>query len=342
MIENEVLEPVKEKTKILVIDDDANFLLGISRILMKADYDVISASDGMFGIKMAQSDQPDLILLDVNMPKMTGFQVKMVLNRLPITQPIPVVFLTALSDRTNILSGLYLAEDYITKPFDADILIAKLKSILRTVKIGYRQAVRDSKTTSFSMETLQQWGESIEIYDSGTAGHTVRVTCWAVALAKSIGLAAEDVEIVRKSAMLHDIGKLAIPDSILNKPGPLTSDEWKIIHEHPVLGNQMLSSFDFLRPLRDIPLYHHERWDGLGYPGKLRGEEIPMMARIFSVVDVFDALISNRPYKFAIEESVVKDMILSQREKQFDPTIVDHFIANFDSLKKEVTNEHNQ
>ena len=342
MIENDILEPGKQKTKILVIDDDANFLLGISRTLMKADYDVISAADGMYGIKMAQSDQPDLILLDVNMPKMNGFQVKMVLNRLPVTQPIPVVFLTALSDRTNILSGLYLAEDYITKPFDADILIAKLKSLLRTVSMGYRQAVRDSKNTSFTIEALQQWGESIEIYDSGTAGHTLRVTSWAVALAKSLGLSKEDVEIVRKGSMLHDIGKLAIPDSILNKPGPLTSEEWKIIHEHPLLGYQMLSPIEFLRPLRDIPLYHHERWDGLGYPGKLRGEEIPLVARIFSVVDVFDALLSNRPYKFALEESVVKDMILSQREKQFDPKIVDHFLSNFDALKKEVVNEFNQ
>ena len=339
MSADDISGSTKEKTKVLVIDDDANFLLGISRTLMKADYEVISASDGMYGIKMAQSDQPDLILLDVNMPKMTGFQVKMVLNRLPVTQPIPVVFLTALSDRTNILSGLYLAEDYITKPFDADILIAKLKSILRTVNLGYRQAVRDSKNTNFSIETLQQWGESIEIYDSGTAGHTLRVTRWAVALSKSLGLSNEEVEIVRKGAMLHDIGKLAIPDTILNKPGPLTSDEWKIIHEHPVLGYQMLSAIEFLRPLRDIPLCHHERWDGLGYPGKLRGEEIPLLARIFSVVDVFDALLSNRPYKFAIEENVVKDMILSQREKQFDPKVVDHFLSNFDYLKKEVVNE---
>jgi putative two-component system response regulator len=339
MIAHDISESIKEKTKILIIDDDANFLLGISRTLMKADYEVISASDGMYGIKMAQSDQPDLILLDVNMPKMTGFQVKMVLNRLPVTQPIPVVFLTALSDRTNILSGLYLAEDYITKPFDADILIAKLKSIFRTVNLGYRQAVRDSKNTNFSIETLKQWGESIEIYDTGTAGHTLRVTRWAVALSKSLGLSSEEVEIVRKGAMLHDIGKLAIPDTILNKPGPLTSDEWKIIHEHPVLGYQMLSAIEFLRPLRDIPLCHHERWDGLGYPEKLRGEEIPLVARIFSVVDVFDALLSNRPYKFAIEENVVKDMILSQREKQFDPKIVDHFLSNFDYLKKEVVNE---
>ncbi|MCX6078449.1 MAG: response regulator [Chloroflexi bacterium] len=341
MIANNVDASINDKKRILIIDDDANFLLGISRTLMKADYDVISASDGMYGIKMAQTDHPDLILLDVNMPKMTGFQVKMVLNRLPITQSIPVIFLTALSDRTNILSGLYLAEDYITKPFDADILIARLKALLRTINLGYRKAVKDSKVTSFSMETLQQWGESIEIYDSGTAGHTLRVTRWAVALARSLGLASAELEIIRKSSMLHDIGKLAIPDSILNKPGPLTSDEWKIIHEHPVLGYQMLSATESLRPLRDIPLCHHERWDGLGYPGKLRGEEIPLVARIFSIVDVYDALLSNRPYKFAIEESVVKEMIFSQREKQFDPKIVDHFLSNFDTLKKEVANELN-
>ena len=340
MIATDAHQAGVEKVKILIIDDDPNFLFGISRTLMKADFDVISASDGIYGIQKAQTDTPDLILLDINMPKMTGFQVKLVLNRFPATKLIPVVFLTALSDRANILSGLNLAEDYITKPLDVDILIARLKSILRRTMIGYNQALMDSKNSGFQVEKIQQWGQSVEMYDSGTAGHTLRVTRWAVALARSFGLGDEELENIRKGAMLHDIGKLAIPDSILNKPGPLTPEEWAIMREHSMHGYELLSPIEVLRPVLDIPHYHHERWDGLGYPSKLSGNAIPLSARIFCLVDVYDALLSKRPYKAAMTDFEVKEILKYQRGKQFDPDIVDHFLANFDLIKIEVENEH--
>jgi putative two-component system response regulator len=330
------------KIKILVIDDDLNFLFGISRTLLKSDYNVNSASNGLDGIQKAQADPPDLILLDVNMPKMTGFQVKMILNRLPVTQLIPVVFLTALNERAEILNGLNLADDYITKPLDVDILLARLNAILRRVTIGYRQAVRETNNLSFTTEKLQTWGQSVEMYDSGTAGHTMRVTRWAVSLARSLGLTGNDLENIRKGAMLHDIGKLAIPDFILNKPGPLNQDEWKIMREHATFGFEMLSPIESLRPVLDIPHYHHERWDGLGYPAKLSGEEIPLFARIFSLVDVYDALLSKRSYKLALKVSEVKEMIRTERGKHFDPNITDHFLTNFDYLQEEVANEYSQ
>lgn len=340
MAVNQIEESKNEKIKVLIIDDDANFLFGISRTLIKADFNVISASDGIFGIQKAQTELPDLILLDINLPKMTGYQVKMVLNRFPVTQLIPVVFLTALNDRSNILSGLNLAEDYITKPLDVDILIARMKAILRRTKIGYNQAIRDTQSPGLPIEKLQQWGQSVEMYDSGTAGHTLRVTRWAVALAKSIGVTGEDLEFIRKGAMLHDIGKLAIPDSILNKPGPLTPEEWTVMREHSMHGYELLAPIEQLKPILDIPHYHHERWDGLGYPEKLSGEAIPLSARIFCLVDVYDALLSKRPYKPAMTESEVKEIIRFQRGKQFDPNIADHFLTHFEEIKEEVEREH--
>ncbi len=337
---NDTAESKIDKTKILVIDDNANFLFGLSRTLIKADFNVISAPDGIYGIQKAEAEQPDLILLDVNMPKMTGFQVKMILNRLPSTQLIPIVFLTALNDRANILNGLKLAEDYITKPVDPEVLILRLKTVLRKVAIGRHLIESEAQTNRITDAKLQIWGESVELYDSGTAGHTLRVVRWAVALGRSLGLKAEALENIRKGALIHDIGKLAIPECILNKPGPLTPDEWKIMRNHPMYGYEMVSRNESLRPFVDIVHYHHERWDGLGYPDRLSREEIPLAARIFSLVDVFDILLSNRPYRDAVNETEVKELIKAGGGNQFDPYIADHFLANFEALQAEVANEY--
>ena len=336
-----------EKTqaaKILVVDDDPSFLFGVSRILTRAEFNVLTASDGLIGITKAQIEQPDLILLDINMPKLNGFEVKKVLEKSSATQSIPVVFLSALNDRNNIVSGLNIAEDYINKPVDAEILIARIRAVLRRLAVGYKMAVSDSKNPMFSADQFQQWGQAVEIHDFGTAGHTLRVTRWFTALAESYGLNAEDLENGRKGAMLHDIGKLAVPVEILNKPGPLNEHEWLIMRQHPQFGINMLGAIEALRPALDIPHFHHERWDGLGYPEHLRGENIPLAARIFSIVDNFDALISKRPYKTGLSENDALDIIRSQRGKQLDPLIVDHFLANYETLKKqveEVTDEEN-
>ena len=340
MVANNAVQSLNRKIKILVIDDDVNFLLGISRILLKADFEVISAPDGLHGIQKAQSDLPDLILLDINMPKMTGFQIKMILNRFPVTMLIPVVFVSALSDRATLLKGLNVAEDFIVKPVDVDVLIARIMTILRRVSLGYNQAVRDINSDGFHIEKIQEWGQSVEMYDSGTAGHTLRVTRWAVALARSLGISEIELENIRKGAMLHDIGKLAIPDSLLNKPGSLTPEEWIIMREHPNYGYELLLPLNFLGPVLDIPHFHHERWDGTGYPNKLKGEMIPLSARIFCVVDVYDAMLSKRPYKASMSENEVKEIIRYQSGKQFDPTITEHFLTNFDSIKHEVEEEN--
>lgn len=175
--------------------------------------------------------------------------------------------------------------------------------------------------------TIEGWSLALEMRDAGTNGHTLRVTELALALARRLGVPAEELPHLRRGALLHDIGKMAVPDAILHKPGPLSDEEWAVMRTHPERAYELLSRADFLAPALDIPYAHHERFDGTGYPRGLQGEEIPLAARIFAVVDVFDALSSDRPYRPAWSRSAVLDYLREQAGKQFDPAAVEAFLA---------------
>lgn len=176
-------------------------------------------------------------------------------------------------------------------------------------------------------DTLAGWVRALDLRDRETLGHTHRVTEMSLCLARKMGLSEMEVEHLQRGALLHDIGKIAVPDSILHKPGPLTAEQWVVMRRHPEAALRMLEPIDYLRPALDIPYCHHERWDGKGYPRGLRGEEIPLAARIFSVVDVWDALSSDRPYRRAWSRSKVLDELLWQRGQRFDPQVVDTFLS---------------
>jgi len=178
-------------------------------------------------------------------------------------------------------------------------------------------------------ETLDGWGRALELRDDETEGHTRRVTEATVRLAMIMNASVEEIVHIRRGALLHDIGKIGIPDSILLKPGPLTEEEWAIMKMHPVFAYQLLSPISYLKPALDIPLYHHERWDGSGYPKGLSGKDIPLAARIFAIIDVWDALLSNRPYRKAWPREKVVQYITEQSGIQFDPDIVPVFLKNF-------------
>ena len=175
--------------------------------------------------------------------------------------------------------------------------------------------------------TLDGWSKALDLSDKETEGHTQRVVEMTLHIDHVLGIHEEELIHIRRGALLHDIGKMGIPDSILLKPGPLTDDEWEIMHRHPVYSYEMLYPIVYLRPALDIPYCHHERWDGAGYPRKLKGEEIPLTGRIFAVVDVWDALTSDRPYRKAWTAKKALDYIQSQRGKHFDPQIVDIFMT---------------
>ena len=324
--------------RILIVDDDPNMLFGVSRTLAKAGFDVSVSSDGGIGILKAQSEQPDLIILDVNMPKMNGFQVKHILDTSPITKNIPIVFLTALHDKATVLDGLKISEDYITKPFDPEVLVARIKEVILK-NANSKPAIEALNKIHTSVDHIHEFEKSINIHDYGTTGHTIRVTLWFIVLAKRLGIVGLDLENARNGAMLHDVGNLAISERILNKPSPLNQEEWKVIRKHPKMAIEILKNIPVLQSALDIPNCHHERWDGKGYPKGLSGEAIPFAARIFSVVDTFDALHTKRPYKEELSEQDALEMIRSESGKQFDPQVVDYFLANFRSIKEEVTNE---
>jgi len=174
--------------------------------------------------------------------------------------------------------------------------------------------------------TIEGWSHVLDLRDKETEGHTQRVTEITVRLAMALGVPADEIVHIRRGALLHDIGKMAIPDSILQKPGPLTEEEWKEMRRHPEYALQMLSPIVYLRPALDIPYCHHERWDGTGYPRGLKGIEIPLSARIFSIVDVWDALLSNRPYRRGCTEEAVLDYLLKHSGASFDPHLVEAFL----------------
>lgn len=316
-----------QQVKILVIDDDIHFQFGIKRLLVRAGFEVITAVTGIEGIQKAHIEKPTLILLDVNLPRLDGFRVKLMLNRFPLTRDIPVVFVSAMADREHVLNGLNLGDEYIEKPFDPLILVARLQKILDRAISQPAAQTPGPISDNLTSEVLHMWGHAVELIDSGTAGHTMRVANMAATLARSLGLDEKEVDTIFRGSMLHDIGKLSLPSSLLNKPGPLDIHEMSMVREHPRLAYEMLAPVSALRPVLDIPYFHHEHWDGSGYPNKVGGPDIPLSARIFSVVDLYDVLLTARPYKPAMDEESAQEVLRSQAGLKLDPRVVSKFLA---------------
>jgi putative two-component system response regulator len=237
-----------------------------------------------------------------------------------------------LDDRESLLNALKAgADDFISKPFDRYELRARLMGITRLNRyqklIQERAKLREANAQLLSAyeATIEGWSHAMDLRDRETEGHSQRVTQLTVSLAQALGIADDDIMHIRRGALLHDMGKIGIPDSILHKPDKLTDEEWKTMRKHPQLAYDMLFPIEYLRPALEIPLTHHEKWDGTGYPRGLKGEEIPIVARLFAVVDVWDALTSDRPYRPAWSQEEALIYIREQSGKHFDPQVVDLF-----------------
>lgn len=340
---------------ILLVDDmPAN--LALLAGLLEPHYRVRAVRDGVGAIRAALTHpRPDLIVLDVMMPEVDGYQVLRVLRDDPATADIPVIFVTALDDGEAEERGLALgAVDYVTKPIRPAITLQRIKVQLEL------KAARDwlrGKNAALEAEVRRRLEENVliqdvsiralahlaEIRDPETGNHIRRTQGYVHALSRELSkhprfadfLDDTNIELLAKSAPLHDIGKVGIPDRILLKAGRLDPDEWEVMKTHAVLGANAIEEaekdterpIDFLRIAKDIARHHHERWDGLGYPDQLGGDAIPIPARLMALADVFDALISQRVYKppFPIEKSV--EIIVGGRGSHFDPDIVDAFLA---------------
>ena len=322
-----------ERPKILIIDDDAIARAAIEGLLASEPYDTYFASNGFDGISMAISLHPDVVLLDVMMPKMNGFEVCRSIRSMPEIAEAPIILITSLDDHESRIQGLRAgADDFVTKPYNSMELFARLQTILRLNR--YRriaeqqeelQALNKELLSAYN-RTIEGWSQALDLRDRETEGHTQRVTNLTLKFATAVGFSDADLEHVRRGSLLHDVGKLGIPDSILHKADKLTDEEWITMRRHPVYAYQWLSSIDFLGPALDIPYSHHEKWDGSGYPRGIKGEEIPLSARLFAVVDVWDALCSDRPYRHAMSKADALEYIRSSAGTHFDPSLARVFI----------------
>lgn len=317
---------------VLIVDDEPSGRQTLEAVLEGEGYRLEMAESGFQALEKARELLPDVILLDVMMPGLTGYEVCERIRADEKLAEIPIIILTALDDRNSMLRALEAgADDFITKPFDRHELRARLVGIMRLNRyqklVNERAKLEQAHTELIAAydATILGWSRAMDLRDRETEGHSQRVAEHTVRLATAIGISEQELVHVRRGALLHDMGKLGVPDAILYKPDKLTQEEWNIMRQHPQLAYDMLSSIDYLRPALDIPYCHHEKWDGSGYPHRLKGEHIPLAARIFAIVDVWDALTSDRPYRPAWSKEDSFAHIREQSGKHFEPQIVDLF-----------------
>ncbi len=303
--------------KILIVDDEPLNLKVLKQVLQD-DYRLSFAKNGMDALELVKKERPGLILLDVMMPGMTGFEVCQKLKSDPETQTIPVIFVTALADETDESQGFKSGGvDYINKPISPAIVRARVKAHLSLIHID------ELKNTH--LELIQRLGRAAEFKDNETGMHVIRMSHVSGRIALELGMGAGFAEQLTHAAPMHDIGKIGIPDNVLLKPGKLDAEELEIMRTHPRLGADILdkSTSPLIKLAYSVALYHHEKWDGTGYPFGLKAEEIPIEARIVAVADVFDALLSKRPYKEAWTVERTVEEIKLQSGRHFDPSIVE-------------------
>lgn len=323
----------ESRSTILIVDDEPSGRDTLESILEPEGYTLVMAENGYQAIEKAMVIQPDVILLDVMMPGMNGFEVCRRIREEKQLAEIPILFLTALDDRRSLLNGLEAgADEFISKPYDRYELRARLLGITRLNR--YRKLTEERSNlerahtelmTAYDA-TIAGWSHALDLRDKETEGHSQRVTQLTLKLSEAFGMTPEELIHIRRGALLHDIGKLGVPDSILHKPGKLDEAEWEIMRKHPRHAYDMLFPIDYLHPALDIPYCHHEKWDGTGYPRGLKGEEIPMSARIFAIADVWDALTTDRPYRPALSEEYATNYVQEQSGRHFDPQVVELFL----------------
>lgn len=328
----------------------------VGSTLERHGYDVKLASSGREALEILALSSFDLVLTDIVMQDINGIAL---LERVHAQQPdLPVVMVTAIHDISVAIDSMRRgAYDYLLKPFERDHLLATVQRAL-----DHRKVLQESQNYQLSLEqmvqartkmlrhamedlehsydvTLEALGDALELKDSETEGHSKRVTVYTIALARAMGLPPTEIKIIARGAFLHDIGKMAIPDEILRKPGKLTPEEQEVMREHCSRGYHMLRKIPFLAGASEIVFCHQEHYDGSGYPSGLRGREIPIGARIFAIADTLDAITSDRPYRKSKSFDHAREEILRCSGTQFDPTVVETFLKIPNELWQELRSE---
>lgn len=319
---------VKSQPKTLLLVDDEPLNLRLLTQILQDDYRLLVAKSGANALALAAAHLPDLVLLDVMMPDMTGHEVCARLKADPALQHVPVVFVTALSDEVDEAMGFELgAVDYITKPYGSSVVKARVRTHL--------SLVRAEEVLASRHQVVQCLGKAAELKDNETGLHVVRMSHYSRLLGESAGIAANDLEDLFSAAPMHDVGKIGIPDAILLKPGRLDDVELAVMRQHAEMGARIIGehSGGMLAIAYQIALCHHERWDGGGYPRGLAGEAIPLEARIVAIADVFDALTSARPYKKAWPFDDAVAYLQEQSGQHFDPTLVNLFLTQLAAVR---------
>ena len=319
--------------KILVVDDEPSIVDLLTRFLRREGYDVVSAGNGREALEQVEQEQPDLILLDVTMPELDGFEVCQRLKEDERTALIPITMLTGLDDREHRTRGIEAgADDFLSKPFEQSILRARIRSQLRLKRLT--DQLEHTEGVIFMLAA------AVEAKDAYTEGHLKRLRSYSEQLAVACELAPSEVRAVRYGGILHDIGKIGVDEAIIRKPGPLTPDEIVQMRRHPEIGARIISKMRFAREVAPIISGHHEYWDGSGYPLGLSGEDIPIGARIITIVDAYDAMTTDRPYRAALGRDEVMHRLSNGRGSQFDPEMLDVFLGLVSASKLVIEDVH--
>ena len=314
---------------ILVADDQAANRELLDELLTAQGFRVVTVPDGAAAVEELSKTQVDLVLLDVMMPHLNGFEVCQKIKSNPEAYLIPVVLITALSDKQDRIEGIKAgADDFLTRPVDRAALLARVGSLLKL-----KQRTDELQRAEAVLFTLAR---SIEGKDPYTHGHCERLSEYSARLGEHLKLSEGQLIALRRAGVVHDVGKVAVPDSILLKPGRLTEEEWKVIREHPVVGERICAPLKSFRLVLPIIRHHHEKLDGSGYPDGLRGDAIPITARILQIVDVYDALTTERPYKRAF---FITDALQTMKEEVAKGWWDPHIFEQFEQLMRSGTAE---
>lgn len=314
---------------ILLVEDSDVLREGLKTILEQEDYLVMAGQDGKVALEMMETKTPDLILADILMPEMDGYALFETVRSRPEWISIPFIFLTARREHKHILAGKRLgAEDYLLKPISPEDLLTAIRS-----RLGRSQQLLLAQLQESYEASLIMLANAIEVRDIYTRGHVERVMNYAQTIAEYLSWSSVDIDNLRFGSILHDIGKIQISEEILNKEGPLNDAEWDEMRRHPQMGAELIKGIHYLEPAVPVILYHHERWNGSGYPFALSKENIPLAARIVAIADSFDAMTTKRAYRKELSPEEANSEIISGSGTLYDPRMVEAFQHAWDSDK---------
>lgn len=317
-----MIEPswANKQVKVLAVDDSQENLELIQALLSVAGYEVVTASNGEEALVVVEEESPDLILIDATMPKMNGFEVCTLLKSKEETRLLPVLLVTPVQETEYKIRGFEAGvDDFVHRPINSVELLARVRSLVRTKRLN--DQLVNVENIILALAT------AIEAKDPYTEGHVDRVASYALILGRETGLAPWELQLLRKAAILHDVGKIGVNESVLLKPGSLSADEFNHMKSHTVIGERICRPLQQDRLILEVIRHHHERYDGKGYPDGLAGEGIPIAARIMAVVDAYDALTSDRPYRNRLSQEQARQILKQEAGKQFDPKIAMAFVS---------------